>query len=66
MQELSLEAHIRDVSNRFVRSGKVHKGKSRGRPSLSEKVVDYLRRLEQNLQTSLTKLFQESGVPVTT
>ena len=48
IQETSLEAHIRDVSNRFVRTGRVNKGKSRGRPSVFEEVVDDLRRLEEN------------------
>ena len=47
-QEISLAAHIRDVINIFVRTGCVNKGKSPGRPSVSEKVVDDLRRLEQN------------------
>ncbi|KAJ3659556.1 hypothetical protein Zmor_011240 [Zophobas morio] len=67
IQETSLEAHIRDVINRFVRTGNVNKGKSSGRPAVSEEVVDDLReRLEQNPQTSLTRLSQQSGVPVTT
>ena len=58
----SLEAHIRDVINRFVRTGNVDKGKSPARPSVSEKVVDDLRRPEQNPQTSLTRFPQQSGV----
>ncbi|KAJ3643622.1 hypothetical protein Zmor_026323 [Zophobas morio] len=67
IQETSLEAHIRDVINRFVRTGNVNKGKSSGRTAVSEEVVDDLReRLEQNRQTSLTRLSQQSGVPVTT
>ena len=36
------------------------------RPSVSEEGVDDLRRLEQNLQTSLTKFPQQSGIPVAT
>ena len=43
IQETSLEAHIRDVINRFVRSGSVNKGKSPGRAAISEEVVDDLR-----------------------
>ena len=66
IQETSLEGHIRDVINRFVRTGSVHKEKSCGRPLVSEEVVDDLRRLERNLQTSLTTFFQQSGVPVAT
>ena len=66
IQETSLQVHIRDVIHRFVRTGSVHKGKSRGRPSVSEEVVDDLRRLEQNSQTSLTKFPQQSGVSVAT
>ncbi|KAJ3666361.1 hypothetical protein Zmor_001805 [Zophobas morio] len=92
IQKISLETHIRDVINIFVRigsvnkwkspgkssvsekvvdnlkrrTGSVNKGKSPGRPSVSEEVVDDLRRLEQNPQTSLTKLSQESGVPIAT
>ena len=34
--------------------------------SLSEEVVDDLRRFERNPQISLTRLSQQSGVPVTT
>ena len=45
IQETSLDAHIRDIINRFVRTGSVNKEKSRGKPSVSE---DDLRRLEQN------------------
>ena len=66
IQETSLEGDIRDVINRFVRTGSVNKEKSRGRPSVSEKVVDDLRRFEQNPQTYLTKFPQQSGVPVAT
>ena len=62
IQETSLEAHIEDVVNRFVRTCSVNKGKSPGRSSVS----DELRRLEQNLQTSLTRLSQQSGVLVAT
>ena len=66
IQETSLEIHIRDVINRFVRTGSVDKRKSPGRPSVSEEVVDDLRRLEQNPQTSLTRFPQQLGVPVAT
>ena len=48
----------------FVQTGTVNKEKSNGRLSVSEKVVDELRRLEQNPQISLTRLSQQSGVPV--
>ena len=41
-QETSLEAHIKDVINRFVRTGSVNKEKSRGRRSVSEELVDDL------------------------
>ena len=58
IQERSLGAHIRDVINRFVRTGSVDKGKSPGRSSVYEKVVDDLRRLEQNPQTSLARFSQ--------
>ena len=40
IQETSLEAHIRDVINRFVRTGSVNKRKSLGKPSVIEQVVD--------------------------
>ena len=39
IQERSVEVHVTDVINRFVRTGSVNKGKSRGRPSVSEEVV---------------------------
>ena len=42
IQETSLEAHITDVINRFVRTGSVDKRKSPGRPSVSEEVVNNL------------------------
>ena len=64
IQESSLEAHIIDIINRFVRIGCVDKGKSPERPSVSGEVVDGLRRLEENPQTSLTKFPQHPGVPV--
>ena len=66
IQETSLRAHIRDVINRFVRSGSVNTGRSPERPSVSEEVVDDLRRLEQNSQTSLTRFSQQSGVTTVT
>ena len=47
IQETSLEVHIRDVINRFVRTGSVDKGKSPRRPSVSEEVVGDLRRLDK-------------------
>ena len=62
IQETSLEARISDVINRFFRIGSVNKGKSRGRLSVPEKVVDDLRRLEQNPHTSLTKFPQQSFI----
>ncbi|KAJ3659148.1 hypothetical protein Zmor_010853 [Zophobas morio] len=49
IQETSLEAHIKDVINRLVRTGSVDNEKSPGRPSVSEQVVDDLRRLGKNL-----------------
>ena len=50
IQETSLEAHIRDVINRFVRTGSVNKEKFPRKPSVSEVVVDDFRqRFEQNL-----------------
>ena len=52
IQKTSLEAHSRNVINRFVRTSSVDKVKSPGRLSVSEKVVDDLRRFEQNPQTS--------------
>mgnify|MGYP005986163125 CR=1 FL=1 len=64
IQETSLGAHIKNVIIRLVRTGSVDKGKSPGRLSVSEEVVDNLTRLEQNLQTSLTSFPQQSGVPV--
>ena len=66
IQETSLEAHIRAVINRFVRTGSVNKEKSPRRLSIPKEVVDDLRRLEQNPQTSLTRFPQQSGVPVAT
>ena len=66
IQETSLEVHIRDVINRFVPTGRIDKGKSPGKLSVSEKVVDDLRRLEQKPQTSLTRFAQQSGVSVAT
>ena len=66
IQETLLEDHIRDVINRLVRTGSVKKGKSPGRPSVSEEIVDDLRGLEQNPQRSLTRLSQQPGVPIAT
>ncbi|KAJ3651752.1 hypothetical protein Zmor_017770 [Zophobas morio] len=48
IQENSLQAHIRDLMNRFARIGSVNKEKSPGRPSVFHEVVDDLRRLEEN------------------
>ena len=64
IQETSLKAHIRDVINIFLRIDSINKGKSPRRPSLFEEVVDDLRRLERNPQTSLIILSQQTGVPV--
>ena len=90
IQETSLEAHTRNVIDKFVRTGSLNKGKSPGKPSVFEEVVDDLRRrtgsvnkgkspgrlpvfeeviddlrrLEQNPQTFLTRLSQQSGVHV--
>ena len=66
IQETSSEAHTRDVINRFVRTGSINKGKSPGRPSVSEEVVDDLGRIEQTPQKSLTRFPQLSGVPIAT
>mgnify|MGYP005984583935 FL=1 len=66
IQETLLETHIIDVINRFVPTGNANKGKSAGRPSVSEEVVDDLRRLEQNPQTPSTRLSQQSEVRVAT
>ena len=57
IQETSLEIHIRDVINWFVRISSGDKEKFPGRPSVSEEVVDDLRRLEQNPQTSFSQKF---------
>ena len=46
IQETLLDAYITDVINRFVRTGSVNTGKSPGRRSISEEVVNDLRRLE--------------------
>ena len=64
VQETSLEAHIRYVINRFIRTGSVNKGKCPGRPAVAEGVVDDLRQLKHNPQTFLTRLSQQSGVAV--
>lgn len=65
--ESSLKAHIRDVMNRFMQTGNVSKGKSPGRPQVSQEVVEDLRtRVEQNPQMSLSKLSLQSGVPFST
>ena len=49
IQETSLEAHIRgDVINRFVRTGNLNKGKSPGRLSVSEEVVDDFSRIRKH------------------
>ena len=67
IQETSLEAHVRDVIKRFVRTGSVDKGKSPGRLSVFEEVVDDFRLLDQhNAQTSLTRFPQQLGVPIAT
>src|SRR5699024_2578615 len=67
IQEASLMKHIRDVIDRFVRTGSVSKGKSPGRPSVSDETVADLReRVEQNPRISLPKLSLQSGVPMTT
>ena len=51
IQETSLEAHIKNAINRFVWIGGANKGKSPGRPSVSENVVTSLKqRLQQNPQ----------------
>ncbi|KAJ3645687.1 hypothetical protein Zmor_023328 [Zophobas morio] len=59
IQETTLMSHIRYVVNRFVRTGSVDTGKSPGRSSVSEEVVNDLRRLKQNPQTYLTKFPQQ-------
>ena len=49
IQETSLKAHIRDVINRFVRTGSINKEKSRGRLHLRKLLMiwDDLSRIEQ-------------------
>ena len=49
IQEISLEADIRNVINIFALTGSVDKGKSPGRPSISEGVVNDLRQIRKHL-----------------
>mgnify|MGYP005985839749 CR=1 FL=1 len=59
-QKTSLEAHIRDVINSFVRTGSVDKRKSPGRPSISEEVVDDLRRESANIFDKISSAVRSS------
>jgi hypothetical protein len=43
IQETSLVAHIRNVIDKFIRTGRLNKGKPIGIPSIYEKVVKDLR-----------------------
>ena len=47
IQETSLKAHTRDVINRFVQTGSINKGKSRGRLRQLLMIWDDLSRMEQ-------------------
>jgi hypothetical protein len=67
VEEQSLMTHIRRIMDRFDKTGDVSKGKSSGRPQVSEDIVEDLRqRVEQNPRTSLPRLSAQSGVPLST
>ncbi|KAJ3662057.1 hypothetical protein Zmor_006424 [Zophobas morio] len=67
IEEQSLMTHIKRIVDRFNSTGNVSKGKSPGRPPVSEEVVEDLReRMEQSPKKSLSKLSLQSGVPYTT
>jgi hypothetical protein len=67
IKESPLLKHIRGVINRFVQTGTVNKGKSTGRPQVSNEVMEELQeRLEQDPQQSIARLSQQSGIPLST
>ena len=67
IQEASLFNHIRDVINRFVRTGNVSKDKLTEKPPVSNYIVDHLgERLEQTPHISRLKLSPRIGALVNT
>jgi hypothetical protein len=53
--------------NRFLTIGTISKRKSSGRPPVSDEIVEDLKEtVEKTLQISITRLFQQSGVPRST
>jgi hypothetical protein len=53
--------------NRFLTIGTINKGKSSGRPPVSDEIVQNLKEtVEQTLQISIARLSQQSGVPRST
>jgi hypothetical protein len=67
IQDDSLLTHIGRIVNRFLTTGTVSKGKSSGRPPVSDEIVEDLReRVEETPQISVARLSQQSGVPRST
>jgi hypothetical protein len=53
--------------NRFLTIGTISKGKSSGRPSASDEIVEDLKEMvDKTLQISIALLFQQNGVPRST
>jgi hypothetical protein len=53
--------------NRFLTIGTISKGKSSGRPPVSDEMVEDLKEVvEKTLQISIAPLSQQSGVPCNT
>jgi hypothetical protein len=53
--------------NRFLTIGIISKGKSSGRPPVSDEIVEDLKEMmEKALQISIARLSQQSGVPRST
>jgi hypothetical protein len=53
--------------NRFLTIGTISKGKSSGRPPVSDEIVEDLKEMmEKALQISIARLSQQSGVPRST
>jgi hypothetical protein len=59
-----LLTHIGRIVNRFLTIGTISKGKSSGRPPVSDEIVEDLKEIvEKTLQISIAPLSQQSGVP---
>jgi hypothetical protein len=66
-KDYCLLTHTGRIVNRFLTIGTISKGKSSGRPPVSDKIVKDLKGMvEKTLYISIARLSQQSGVPLST